>query len=66
MSNSIKCIDQEGVNQEFLADLDIQQEQSENENPACKKLVQGIKVARYDDSYTVFFGRSTQTYGLVV
>ena len=54
MSNSIICIDQKGVSQEVLADLDIQQEQSENENPACKKLVQGIKVARYDDSYTDF------------
>ena len=52
--------------QEFwyiLSGLDIQIEQSDNDDPALKKWV---KIAKYDESYTVFFGRSEsiQTHGL--
>ena len=48
---------------ECVSGLDIQFEQSENDNPARKKLVQ---VARCDESYTAFGGRSIQTFGTVV
>ena len=48
----------------FLSDLDIRPQQSKNEDPECKN---HFKVARQDESYTVFFfGRSIQTHGLVV
>ena len=50
----------------ILSDLDILLEQSENANPARKKSVQGIKVARYDESYTIYFGRLIRCCGLVV
>ena len=41
----------------FVSGLDIQLEQSENHNPACKKTVCQFQVARYDESCTIFFNK---------
>ena len=43
-----------------MSGLDIQLEQSNNDNPACKKLVQGF------DMLLVIYNRLIQTHGLVV
>ena len=47
----------------ILSGLDIQLQESENENPVCKKLVQGCKT--WQVIYH-FFSWSTRIYGLVV
>ena len=44
--------------------LDIQLEQSENNSLVCKK--NPLQVAKYDESYTVFFVEWVRTNGLVV
>ena len=48
----------------FVSGLDIQLEQSENDNPVRKK--NRLQVAKHNASYTVFFGHLIRTYGLVV
>ena len=42
-----------------LSVLDIQLEQSENDDPESKKIV---KVARHHNSYTIFLIKSIRTY----
>ena len=68
MSNAKRCIDQRFAFKNsgrscLRSGVDIQAEQSENDNPARKKRFQ---VARNDESYTVFFYGLIRTYGLGV
>ena len=60
MSNAIISIDKIVVKNSCIlchvSGRDAQLEQSENDNPT-RKISSWFKVARYDESYTVFFRR---------
>ena len=58
MLNVIGCINQWFAFWYFVSGLDIQLEQSENDNPVHTQKKK-LQVAKYDKTYTVFFfGRS--------
>ena len=50
----------------ILPSLSIELEHFKNDNPVGKKSVQAFKVAKYDESYTLFFCRSILAHALVV
>ena len=51
----------------FVPDIDIQVEESENDNPALQKAnAANLPVYKQVKSYAIFFYRLTQTYVLVV
>ena len=61
MYQSKVCVQDFGY---FVPGLDIQPEQSENDNSSLKKQVAGCKAGQH--IFTVFFCKLTQTHGLVI
>ena len=69
MSNAIRCIDQRFAFKNYGISCFALIFHLNNPRMTvlyAKKLVAQLQIAKYDESYTVFFRRSIRTHGLVV